>query len=519
MVVSLVLPNIGQAHQTNTWSLTNAASCIDLKHNLRFGSRDRTTQGEVSKLQRYLIAKGYLISANGKASGYYGVKTVDAVKMLQKKLDIDRPSGYMGSITRKALKNATCSTSTLLPPTVPGCPPGALYNYLTGAPCSAPIQTIKIISPDGGERFLFDSANSIENNATQESASPYVGFGYILVKNDVELGSLVPLENASISISSFQWQTGKYKNNNGQVIIAQPGAYKIRMYGNTNSGRVFLDETDGEFNLVVETSPSVVVSSPQYQSVYKTGTTMPITWKATNVPDNVNIILLDPRGGWSSYTIATNIPASQGLYQWTIPTSGGWFENQYFFSGPGSYPLRIRVTPFRVAGAGQYAEWDPVKTAADSVIHGDSKGFAIASSTSAVGLEVVTSTFYEKYIQGDLIEIFMDVYNRGSVDKTINLTDGCKTSYKIGKYDSLINQACTRALTSYTIPANGKVRLTQVHDSALYPLPVGIHTVTGNVFNVGSDDSTIGIYAPQQSSVFQALDARVRAQIKVIFGI
>ena len=123
----------------------------------------------------------------------------------------------------------------------------------------------------------------------------------------------------------------------------------------------------------VSNPESIIVSSPVASTVYTTGTTMQIKWNASNVSGSVNLILLDPRAGWSSYVIARNIPASQGSYSWLIPKTGAWFGNGHFLGG-GSH-LQIRVTPYPILH--DYADWVPLKETADKVVHGDSEAFAI----------------------------------------------------------------------------------------------------------------------------------------------
>lgn len=60
--------------------------------NLRFGSRSE----EVVKLQDFLISQSFL---GGKSTGYFGIKTLNAVRKFQKNHGITA-NGYVGKITR-----------------------------------------------------------------------------------------------------------------------------------------------------------------------------------------------------------------------------------------------------------------------------------------------------------------------------------------------------------------------------------------------------------------------------------
>ncbi len=71
---------------------------------MKYRGRDADTNGEVSLLQDYLNSKG--LFAQG-ATGFYGLKTVDAVKKFQKSNGI-LASGTVGSLTKKIIYNDTC---------------------------------------------------------------------------------------------------------------------------------------------------------------------------------------------------------------------------------------------------------------------------------------------------------------------------------------------------------------------------------------------------------------------------
>lgn len=79
--------------------------CTDLEHNLSFGSRDRNTDGEVSELQHFLKAEGYLTKKA--PNGFYGMATYRAVREFQGDHDLRR-SGFVGELTRDKIQDVSC---------------------------------------------------------------------------------------------------------------------------------------------------------------------------------------------------------------------------------------------------------------------------------------------------------------------------------------------------------------------------------------------------------------------------
>ncbi len=96
---------LSPSDQNNGADETTESSCIDLSTKvLKYKSRDSNTNGEVSVLQDYLNDKGFLTQG---ATGFYGLKTVDAVKKFQKNNGI-LTTGSVGALTKKFIYNDTC---------------------------------------------------------------------------------------------------------------------------------------------------------------------------------------------------------------------------------------------------------------------------------------------------------------------------------------------------------------------------------------------------------------------------
>jgi len=97
-------PSTSGNQPTNGNEGVPVSSCLDISNNLTYRSRDVSTGGDVSALQDFLQAKGYL---NSEPTGFFGVLTLQAVKSFQQANGIS-PTGFVGPITRAKIKSLTC---------------------------------------------------------------------------------------------------------------------------------------------------------------------------------------------------------------------------------------------------------------------------------------------------------------------------------------------------------------------------------------------------------------------------
>ena len=86
---------------------SNTNTCFNLSYNMRRGSTDIATSGDVTKLQQALIQLNYL---SQDPSGYFGSATYGAVQRFQSANNLIS-SGYVGSYTRAAIQSVTCNNS------------------------------------------------------------------------------------------------------------------------------------------------------------------------------------------------------------------------------------------------------------------------------------------------------------------------------------------------------------------------------------------------------------------------
>jgi peptidoglycan hydrolase-like protein with peptidoglycan-binding domain len=90
----------------------STSNCISLSYDMRLTSTDAQTAGQVSVLQSFLQAKGYLVATTPK--GYFGTMTQAAVIQYQLKTGITPASGYVGSVTRGKIKSDSCGNEEIV---------------------------------------------------------------------------------------------------------------------------------------------------------------------------------------------------------------------------------------------------------------------------------------------------------------------------------------------------------------------------------------------------------------------
>lgn len=91
-------------YQTDSVSIEDASSCVELTSDMRYGMKDSQVNGQVSDLQLFLQDKGYLSSD---PTGYFGGLTRSAVMKFQVSKGITG-NGLVGPLTRGKIKALSC---------------------------------------------------------------------------------------------------------------------------------------------------------------------------------------------------------------------------------------------------------------------------------------------------------------------------------------------------------------------------------------------------------------------------
>jgi peptidoglycan hydrolase-like protein with peptidoglycan-binding domain len=122
--------------QTATTTSTNA-NCVILTADMGMGAKDASTGGQVTKLQSFLISRGYMRATTDASRGYYGPQTDRGVRTFQKDNGIIA-TGYVGPITRTNIQAISCAVG------------GVDTSSLSSVISSSSLPLLTFISPTSG---------------------------------------------------------------------------------------------------------------------------------------------------------------------------------------------------------------------------------------------------------------------------------------------------------------------------------------------------------------------------------
>jgi len=315
----IAIPLTGLAQQGDV-DPQGDSSCVSIINNLRYRATDTNTSGEVSVLQDFLQAGGYLKS---NPVGFFGLMTTSAVKKFQAEKGISA-TGYVGPITRQKIKDQTCSTSD--------------YPVSTQVPIVLPVtsSTVSVLSPNGGEKLIAGSGIAI--NWSSSNVQPNDGLSIYYISEEGYQKSIkdsqktIPASAVYIgkSISSYYWQIPSGLSGAYRILVAYvPSGYgdmKVISYG---------DYSDSYFKIAPKSTadgsvtPSITVYSPNGGEVIKQGSVVRIKWNAPAVSSvyiklrKGNDTYHNPDPTYNSYeaSIALMVKADQGYFDWTVPNS------------------------------------------------------------------------------------------------------------------------------------------------------------------------------------------------------
>jgi hypothetical protein len=124
-----------------------STSCVTITSTLYFGSHDRYTGGDVTKLQSFLASRGYY---QGQVIGIFGPVTMNAVMRFQRDNGL-APVGIVGPMTRAAIQRLSCGGNP---------PPTQSVSISSLTPSSGPTGTVVTV---GGNGFTQDNRINFGN--------------------------------------------------------------------------------------------------------------------------------------------------------------------------------------------------------------------------------------------------------------------------------------------------------------------------------------------------------------------
>ncbi len=289
--------------------IINPDTCTQLARDLYFQTSDRTTNGEVTKLQRFLADYEYLQT---EPSGYFGVMTLKAVKDFQKSQGVN-PTGYVGPLTRAKIKLVSCGGNDPIS--------GSVSIQSVSGPTTLKVNeegawTIKATDSNNGQLTYF------------------VDWGESVTFPDGRAG-MMPL--------NLFVQTTKFSHR-----YAAAGTYNPTFYVRNASGQQISKRVTVKVDNSVSSNASVKVVSPNGGERLVAGSTHFLKWAPvgnTASPAKVDIFLqgsiwsfpvcppgaVCPAGGPGPriYVLDKNIPINSS-YDWIVATD---INNQPIPSG------------------------------------------------------------------------------------------------------------------------------------------------------------------------------------------
>ena len=222
---------------------SGASGCVTITSGVSFGSRDSSSNGNVSRLQTYLIFRGYLSSS---ATGYFGKQTEAAVRSFQIQNSLSAV-GNVGPLTRARILSHSCGT--IVPP-VPPATQAPILNYISPISGTVGSQVYLLIANAGANPQLFFDTGVI----TLTPSSPPSGYYTFTVPSSI--GAYCA---PSTACPFFLRQV-------------TPGSYPIKIT-NTNgtSNTIYFTVTSGTVATTTVTTQAPVISGVDAPTTLRVG--------------------------------------------------------------------------------------------------------------------------------------------------------------------------------------------------------------------------------------------------------
>jgi hypothetical protein len=173
------------------------------------------------------------------------------------------------------------------------------------APLAA--QSVKVVSPNGGESWALHSSHAITWTPTNPGN---VKVDIVLRNTGGKVGAIK--SQVALSLGSWQWQdVGRLEDG---TVVPQGSDYIVRI---RDAGNALSDDSNGNFTISAGSpAPTLRLLSPNGGENWYRGKLNNITWKAENWTGTVQLSLF--RDNVFKGVIVSGQPSSAGAYSWNV---------------------------------------------------------------------------------------------------------------------------------------------------------------------------------------------------------
>jgi Putative peptidoglycan binding domain len=346
--------NISSAQQASDEE--EEIECTSLSHGMRLGSRDATTNGEVSKLQVFLSQANYL---DTDPTGYYGQATRKAVRLFQSSNNLIS-SGNVGAVTRAKIKSVSCGDTNIPTVTNPASPnvpitqnpnnsqycpsvvvpiyrlngqtcylanrdAGGCYGYKPGdyaslSECESTRNKVSNIKATVASAFLESNDTIVSFNGSNfkvDGGEYYVAYRFDCANGVNCSGSLTNMSYASQNKLSFNLDENIKQNAKGNIALVLTEKAGEALSAPLN---IYITEkVVGSFKLKAPTD----IERGNVITTIKAGGYMNVCWeKPVNFTDQpINLSLIDSQVKGGSNVLLGSAYLSQNCFVATVPTN------------------------------------------------------------------------------------------------------------------------------------------------------------------------------------------------------
>jgi hypothetical protein len=162
------------------------------------------------------------------------------------------------------------------------------------------LNTITVISPDGGEKWTAGTTQSVTWSSTGTVGNVKIEYS---TNNGTGWSTIV---SSTANDGGYSWTVPAVSSSNCKVRISETD-------GDPS------DTSDSVFSIVTASNPEITVISPNGGEIWSVGSTQSITWTTSGNVGNIRIMYSVNNG--SNWTTVVSSSSNDGSYSWTIPNT------------------------------------------------------------------------------------------------------------------------------------------------------------------------------------------------------